>query len=284
MAFIFLGLAFVLALANRLFSKYALDRIDTFALTVLTNGLATLILFPFVFPLLPTVYELSPNQIALILTLSILWTVTAWVTNVSITLNDFSFKEIIRQTRVLWVVLAGVFLLGEKLIATDILGIACIVGSVFIISYKKFSLREHIASKPLLFAWLSAFLVAIITILEKILLANTSALLYAFFAFGIPTVLLLFFLNGSRVKTLGLVLRQHKPEVLTFGVLLTSSYYTSISAYQLLPISIAYPIIQSSTVIGVLIGTIVFEKGDSITRKVVASLTAVAGVLIIQLL
>lgn len=284
MAFVFLGLAFVLALANRLFSKYALDRIDTFALTVLTNGLATLIILPFVFPLLPTVSLLSREQITLIAILGILWTAAAWVTNVSITLNDFSFKEIIRQTRVLWVVLAGIFLLGETLTLTDMLGIACIIGSVFIISYKKFSLREHIASKPLLFAWLSAFLVAIITILEKILLMNTSALLYAFFAFGIPTVLLLFFINGSRLKTISFVFKEHKSEVLTFGVLLTGAYYTSISAYQLLPISIAYPIIQSSTVIGVLVGTIVFEKGDHLKRKTIASLVAIAGALIIQLL
>lgn len=105
--FILLSLAIIFTVANRLFSKHTLDKHDIFSLTLLTNIVSALLVLPFVWKQLPDVQYFSLSQILLIFLLGLLWTGAAWIMNISISLNDFSFKEVIRQTRVIFVVLMG---------------------------------------------------------------------------------------------------------------------------------------------------------------------------------
>ena len=278
----FLFLAFVFTIANRLYAKHTLNKYDVFAVTILSNAVCAVVLFPFFLQAFPTTPSLLTSQMMLIAFLGFLWAIAAWTVNASVAMNDFSFKEIIRQTRVVWVVLAGVLLLGEQLGPKEAVGITFIIASVFIISYKRISFREHISSRPILLAWFSAALVAFITVLEKILLMNTEVLTYALFAFLLPSIFLVPFLNKKRLLEVRGILDSHKRELLIFSILMLGAYYTGISAYKLLPISIAYPVIQSSTVFGVLIGTALFEQSQHLGKKVLAAVIAVIGVLIIQ--
>ncbi len=280
--FLLIPLAISFTVANRLFSKYTLDKHDIFALTLLTNIVSALLVLPFAWTSLSDVRYFTVSQYVLILMLGILWTVTAWIMNISISLNDFSFKEIIRQTRVIFVVLMGVFFLGETLSFGDVLGIGIIIAAVFLVSTKKISFREHVTSKPLLFAWISSFLVAIITVLEKVVLNSTSALVCAFFAFSIPSIFLLAFMNRKRVGEVKELITKQTRDVVIFGVLMLCAYYFAIATYQALPISIAYPIIQSATIFGVVIGTILFEEKKHLLRKFVAACVVVLALFIMK--
>jgi multidrug transporter EmrE-like cation transporter len=62
------------------------------------------------------------------------------------------------------------------------------------------------------------------------------------------------------------------------------SFFAILMSYKLLPISVAYPLIQSSTVVGVLIGTFLFEEGKDWRKKLFATLVAIAGVIVIKLI
>lgn len=180
--------SFIFTIANRLYSKYALNNFDTYAFTILSNLVAALIFLPFAWGELPTLKDFSYTQFLFLGFLGLLWVCAAWLINASIAQNDFSFKEIIRQTRVVWVVLAGVLLLNEQIALADVIGIFCIVASVFIISFKQFSFREHVTSRPIILAWSSSILLALITVLEKIFITTTSVSLYTFFAFLLPAL------------------------------------------------------------------------------------------------
>lgn len=284
-AFLLVALAFVSNIANRLYSKYTLNNIEAYSVTIISNAVCAIVLLPVVLYLNKGFVSFSSYEWYLVILLGILWTVGAWVMNASIALNDFSFKEIIRQTRVLMVVFGGVFLLGETLTAYDSIGIALIILSVFVISYKKFTWREHISSKPLVMAWASAFLVAAITLLEKTLLSTTTVGVfeYALFAFGIPALLLSLLMNSARVVLVQKIFSDHKKELTIFSALMLIVYCATIATYKYLPVSIAYPIIQSSTVISVVIGTWIFEKNHHAGRKIFAAAIAIVGVIIIQL-
>ena len=280
--FVFALLAFVFTMANRLYAKYALFKLDGYALALLSNAVGALILLPFVYKELPSILDFSPTQALLILAACIFWTFVAWAGNLSIAQNNFSFKEIVRQTRVIWVVLAGIFLLGEHLGLQEIVGILCIVSSVYIISFRSITFREHISSKPILLAWSGAIAASAIALLEKVILNTTTVLTYAFLAYVLPTLFLCFFLNKRRVHNVRFLLSTHYKELAIVSVLMVVSYFAALSAYQLLPISIAYPFIQSSTAVGVLIGTFLFEENKDWKRKLLAACVAVAGVLIIK--
>jgi drug/metabolite transporter (DMT)-like permease len=131
-AFVFLGIAFVFTIVNRLYAKKTLNTLDTFGVTILSNVFCALVLLPYALYKLPEIVILPHTQLGLILVLGFLWAIIAWVINASIALNDFSFKEIIRQTRVLFVVLGGVIFLGETLAPLDILGIGAIIVAAII--------------------------------------------------------------------------------------------------------------------------------------------------------
>ncbi len=280
----FIALAFVSNIANRLYSKYTLNRLDTYAVTLLSNAACAIFLFP-VLLYMGNHFSFSVNEWVFVISLGTLWTLTAWVMNASIAQNDFSFKEIIRQTRVLMVVFGGIFILGETVNRYDGVGILFIVLSVFVISYKKFTFKDHISSKPILLAWLSAFLVAIIALLEKTMFLTTDVgiLEYSFFAFGIPALFLLLFMNAERVKNVNMVLRESKLKLALFSGLMLIVYCASLAVFKMLPISIAYPLIQSSSVISVLIGTWMFEENKQAGRKFFAAMLAITGVIIIQI-
>ena len=279
----FLLLAFASTIANRLYGKYALNKVDSYALALSTNALGILITIPFALPHFSVLKDIQLLHWGIILTLGVLWTYISWVGNLSVAQNNYSSKEIIRQTRVIWVVLAGIFLLGEKITLTDILGILLIISSVFIISYKQFSFREHVSSKTLLLAWSVSFVGAITVLLEKIIVDNIVVVVYILFSYLLPTIFLSFFLNKNRTLQLKEFTLNHKRQAVICAFLMFSVYYFTLNTYALFPISIAYPILQSSAVIGILIGTYIFEDNKQWGRKLVASLITVLGVVIVKL-
>ncbi len=280
----FLFLAFIFTIANRLYGKYALNKVDSFALALSTNVLGMLITLPFAWNFLNEISAISALYVLLILISGILWTYISWAGNLSVAQNNYSFKEIIRQTRIIWVVLAGILLLGEEITGIDALGIAMIIGSVFIISYKQFSFREHVSSKAILLAWSVSFVAAGIAVLEKVIVDEITVIVYTLFAYILPSLFLALFLNQERRNNIRLLLSKNLREAIVCAILMFLSYYSALKAYQLFPIAIAYPIIQSSTAVGMLIGTYIFEDNNLWVRKFVAALFAVGGVILIKLL
>lgn len=281
-AFVFLGIAFFFTIVNRLYAKKTLNALDTYGVTILSNIFCALVLLPYTLYTLPNIAALPLSQLGLMFVLGLLWAIIAWVINASIALNDFSFKEIIRQTRVVFVVLGGVIFLDETLALLDVLGIGAIIVSAIIVSWKKISFREHFTSKPILLAWISSLLVAITTLLEKHLLMEVDVLTYTFFAFALPTLFLLPFLTQKRRMATRVLLAHHKTELALFSTCMFIAFTAGLFVYKLLPISIAYPLIQSATVFAVLIGTWYFENNHHWKRKAFAALIAILGVVLIQ--
>jgi drug/metabolite transporter (DMT)-like permease len=283
-AFLFLGIAFVFTIVNRLYAKRTLNKLDIYGVTILSNLFCVLVLIPYALYNLPEIIALPAEKIVLIFILGILWALIAWVMNASIALNDFSFKEIIRQTRVIFVVAGGVVFLGETLSLFDSFGIGAIILSAIIISWRKTTLRQHLTSKPILLAWLSVLLVAIATLLEKQVVMEVDVLTYAFLgAFALPTFFLLLFLTRERRFACVNLLTNHKLEITLFSSFMLVAFIAGLFVYQMLPISIAYPLIQSATVFSVVIGTTIFEDNHQWKRKVVAAIIAIIGVVLIQI-
>lgn len=280
--YFFVALAFLFAIANRLYLKHALYKLDGYSLALASNVPGLIILIPLAWNDLSFLRELSLTQWLAILVTGALWSYVMWVGNLTTAFNNFSFQEIIRQTRVLWVVLGGVFILGESLSYGDTLGVILIVCSVFIISWKHFSFREHVTSRALLLTWSVTLIGATIALLEKTIVLHLPVALYTLLAYLFTSFFLLLFLNVKRRTTLVHTVKHYSREIFLYSLFMLGAYYFGLKAYQLLPISVAYPIIQSSTVIGVLVGTILFEENNSLAKKLIASIVAVAGVLLIK--
>jgi drug/metabolite transporter (DMT)-like permease len=226
--YIFLFLAFAFTIANRLYGKFALNRLDSFALALSTNVFGTLLSIPFAWTHFSSIKTLGSFYLGLIIFSGILWTYISWAGNLSVAQNNYSFKEIIRQTRIIWVVLAGIFLLGESITVSDFIGILLITSSIFIISFKEFSFKDHFSSKAILLAWSVSLVAAVIALLEKVIVDNVEVLLYMIFAYLLPTFFLLLFLTKERVGNLKLLLRLNLKEAIICALLMFASYYLSL--------------------------------------------------------
>lgn len=280
--FFFLLLAFLFSIANRLYLKYALYTIDGYALALASNIPGILILLPFVWYQIPLIYGITISEIIFILVTGALWSYVMWVGNITTAFNHFSFQEIIRQTRVLFVVLGGVLFFHESLSYGDTFGIGLIILAVCIISWKQFSFKEHITSRALLLTWSVTLVGALIALFEKKIVLSLPVALYTFLAYLLTSFFLLLFLNTKRRVSLSNTIRHHTRKVFIASLFMLGAYYFGLKAYQLLPISIAYPIIQSSTVVGVLVATVLFEKNDNLFKKAFAAIVAVVGIVIIK--
>lgn len=283
-AYTFLFLAFTFGIANRLYHKHVLYRLDSFTLALTSNLPGTLIILPFAWSQFPELLNLTAYEITLVLVTGILWSYVMWVGNITTAISNLSFQEVIRQTRTIWVVLGGVLLLGETLTLTDTFGILLIIFSIFIISYQQFSFREQISPRTLLLSLSVTFVAGVIALLEKIIVTNLPVALYTLLAYLSTTVCFFFFLNKERISKINFHAKNYKKEILFCGIFMLLTYYFGLKAYQLLPVSIAYPIIQSSTVVAVLLGTYFFEENKNIFRKLCAAVCAVVGILIIKLM
>jgi drug/metabolite transporter (DMT)-like permease len=112
---------------------------------------------------------------------------------------------------------------------------------------------------------------------------EVDVLTYTFFAFALPTIFLLPFLTQKRRANTRVLLTHHKTELILFSTFMLTAFTAGLFVYKLLPISIAYPLIQSATVFSVVIGTALFEQNHHWKRKVLAALIAILGVILIQL-
>jgi drug/metabolite transporter (DMT)-like permease len=284
--FTYIVIAFLSIIVYGLYTKHSLKKLDGYGIAILTNLLAGLIMLPFVFFELPKILNFGFLEILLILLTGVLCTYSAWAGNLSIAQNNFSFKEIVRQTRVIWVVLAGVFLLGEQVTVSDIMGIILIISSVYIVSFRTISFKEHISSRSVLLAWSMAFVAAAIALLEKIVLSfdTVTVSAFTFLLYVLTTFFLIFFLNKKRIVVAKDLLKNNFRHIFILTCLMMISFFAILMSYKLLPISVAYPLIQSSTVVGVLIGTFLFEEGKDWRKKLFATLVAIAGVIVIKLI
>jgi multidrug transporter EmrE-like cation transporter len=132
-------------------------------------------------------------------------------------------------------------------------------------------------------AWSVAIVAAAIVILEKIVLNTVPFTVYALWAYILPTIFLLPFCRKQNFIETKKIFSNNKKEIFICSLLMMLSYFSALYSYKMLPISIAYPIIQSSTVFGVLIGSILFEDSKNMSRKIFAVFVAVLGVVVIKL-
>jgi drug/metabolite transporter (DMT)-like permease len=139
-------------------------------------------------------------------------------------------------------------LLGEKLFWKDILGIVLIISSVYIISWKHISFKEHISSKPVLLAWSVSFFAAAIAVLEKTILSYDSVpvALYALILYFLPAIFMLPFLNKSKIEISKRLIKNNFKEIFIASCFMLVSYYTALTSYKLFPISIVSETNRSS--------------------------------------
>ena len=256
-------------------NKIVMIKEDPYVFAFIENFIATLLFIPvFLTAKAPT------NNIVylFILISSIIWVLIVVIGNYSYKYTEVSLRAPISQVRILFLLLMSTLFLSEKLTLNKGIGTLLIFSGLVILRFKKGKLDfKH---KGIQLTMLTAFLVALVAIFDKLALNNANPEFVSFFVYLIPASILLFFTLKKKKEFRSIIKNQYRV-VLSASVLGAVFYYSSLKAYSLIDVSTVFPIIKTSALITVLLGIIFLKERQNMLRKIIATLIILAGIAVI---
>ncbi|MBS3155527.1 EamA family transporter [Candidatus Woesearchaeota archaeon] len=256
------------------FNRVVMIKEDPYVYGFIQNVIATLLFIP----LFLSVKFPTNNIVYLFILLSALaWVGIAIIGNYSYKYTEVSLRAPISQIRIIILLILSMLFLSEKLTLNKGIGTLLIFIGLFVLRFKggKFDIKN----KGIQLTVLTACLVALAAIFNKIALHYTVPEFQGFLIYLIPTVILFFFLKGKKKKFRSLFKNQWK--IVLFGSFLGAAFtYLSLKAYALADVSTIFPIIKTSALITVLLG-IIFLKEKQILRKIIATTIVLIGIIFI---
>jgi drug/metabolite transporter (DMT)-like permease len=280
---VLLLLALIARIANGLYTKYALKKVDSFSLFFFVNVLICISLFPFVFRQIPSFFALPTVLILALIGSGVFQAISGVVANYALQKTPVSVYTPLSQLQVVWVVIAGILFLSERITFLGVLGIGLIFFSSLLLS-GSIHIQKEVGIKSIIIVIISSVLSAFAILLDKALVTTFDQLFYLFLMLAIP---LLFLLPdyARRKKFYNDQLKDHFLVYVITAALFGLSYYTLLSLYTLpdVPLSVAYPIRSTGGIFAVALAIIIFGENQNVKRKIIATIVAVIGAILVKL-
>ncbi|MCA9486720.1 EamA family transporter [Candidatus Woesearchaeota archaeon] len=225
------------------------------------------------------------NSAWLLITLSsALWLSISILSQYSYKYTKVTIQEPLKQTRLLWVLLLSIIFLHELLTRQKILGTLLICCGLAYLSYDKKKKFGSLKEKGVLFTLATAFLFALVTIVDKAALKYFNPETYGFLVYLFPGLALI--LINSRKSQLKKLSSLWKNKFWFVGLVALSSfsyYYFKLKALQLADTSLVFPLIRSASILTILGGIIFLKEKEQLSKKLLSSAIVFVGVLCLVL-
>lgn len=190
--------------------------------------------------------------------------------------NHLSISTILSRTRLVWIPLFAYFTIGERLSLPAYFGIALLFLGVSIVKAP----HKLFLDKGTIYANLAAIVIAVNIILLKLATPVASGTVVLFF-YTLPSVFLFpLFMKNSKKRLVEIA----KKNFILKAVASTASIaagYLLIESLKTGDTSKANAIYQSMMVTGVIAGIIFLKEKDDTWKKIVGSMIALAGVMLL---
>ncbi len=176
----------------------------------------------------------------------------------------------------------AVFILGEDFSLSKLLAVVCILAGNFIVLYKR---GEHsIVLKGLWFSLASATFVGFAYFVDKSTFEHFPMALYAVAVYVIPAVVVgvIFKFTGGTKSELITEFKRTSWKIPALSFIGVFCFYLLLKTYEITPLSIAIPLIYSSTILTTLGGIFLLNEKSHILRKIVAALLVFIGLLLLK--
>ncbi len=192
---------------------------------------------------------------------------------------EASEASILISSRAIWTMFGAAIFLGEKITYLRVIGTLLVVFGIAIILYRR---KEWKFNKGYLLILCSAVLFGLAFTNDAFMLKTIDVLSFTVFAFGLPAIALLL-IKPKITKEIGYFL-ETKRAIKMLGtsflfaiaiVAIYSSYRAGGDASQIMPI------MQLSIILTVLLSYIFLKERDFLLRKIIGSLLALAGALLV---
>jgi len=259
--------------------KYVLKKHDYICYAFMWNMLSAAFLLPLVllnFSFPGTFYEWSLLAIGMCLWLGIN------ITGIkSLQMVEVSLREPVSQTRLLFILLLSVIFISETINFSKIAGTILIFSGLSLATYKGGEFFSRLKNKGIQLALLSAFLVSVVSIVDKTALKYWAVAPYLFLEFFVPGLVLgtMAFCRRDRLKEM---MKSKYLYVILVTALGAVSSYTLYWAYQLKEVSVVFPIAQLATLITVIGGIVLLKERKDISLKILATVIMILGAILIS--
>ncbi len=207
---------------------------------------------------------------------------------------EASFRQILIQAEMIWVLFFGVLLLQESLNLSKFLGVGLILLGIILATYQKekkakfknlwlgfWGAKKTIRKKGIIFTLVATTLEAFGIIAIKTLLDEFSPSIVAFGVRGISAIYLLLIIKDLKPRVVNFVQRK-KGLILTHGLAGTAAFFLFLWATSLAEVSRTLPIAQSFTVLTVLAGIAFLKERGRVWQKIFGSVLAAIGVILVK--
>lgn len=212
---------------------------------------------------------------------SVLWAVIGVVGLKSIKMVHVSIREPIFEIKLIMLLILSAVFLREVFTLEKALGTFVIFMGFLVLYVGRRTALFKLSDVGIQLTVLAALLVAIVSIIDKYAMNFFTAGTYGFLVFFVPGLFLSFFAFRRKSKLESLV-RNKLKTVIVVTILAALFYFLTLKAYELVDVSIAFPIIRISTLLAVLGGIIFLGERENIVRKIVATLIVLVGVVLVS--
>ncbi|MEP7103673.1 MAG: DMT family transporter [Candidatus Dojkabacteria bacterium] len=195
-------------------------------------------------------------------------------------LSDASSVALYFSTNVIWTSIASVVILGENLTVNELVGIVIIFAALIILNFNK---KLQKPSKGEIYALLAAIFLGIAFANDAYIIgSNRDVPSYLTISFLLPTLItaLVFPKNALNIKSF--LNRNVLPKIILLGALYSIAAVAIFSAYQYGgDASIISPLNQTSIILTVIMAIFILKEKQNLNKKIIASILAVIGAIII---
>jgi drug/metabolite transporter (DMT)-like permease len=192
-------------------------------------------------------------------------------------LLEASVYSIVINITVIMAFIISLFLYGERLTITKLLGSALILLSTFLVSEIK---RSKISAKGLSLAIMTSVMLGIAFSLDKKGAIFFSPETYNILGWIVPFIVLYF--PGIKVEEIKAEFKQFSWKIILLAFFNFIGFYLGLKAFILADATKVIPIIQLSTIITVIIGVFFLKEKNHFYKKILAGVLAVVGVFLLR--
>lgn len=269
--------------AARLLNKVGTHRVSIYAVILIQNIGGAIVTITWIAHNSIADFSITNNLILpLILSIGI-WRVAGWASFIGIRHTEASVRESLIQSRLIFIPLFAALVLGEAISWYAALGTALVLFGILVVVYRPSLSLAHPDMHGIKYVLLASFLVAVASTIDKYMVERMDYLLYALLIYLAQIVLLSLALNKERLRELtGLFSHINGPVVLVGALVSGVFYLLQLWLFQHLPLHIAYPIIQVSSALTILLAIIFLRERDRATYKILGFLVAALGAYILK--
>ncbi len=283
---IFILLSVLGSAAYKLLIRRVLRPIEPYAFSLIQNLIAAVIFLPAALAVLPrvTLPSSSTAWLALIVAVA-LWTIATIVSSVSYKRTEVSLRGPISQSRLIWVMLLGLVVLGESASWHKIIGGLIIFIGVSLLIWHPERRLGRLSDPAIKWTLWAALISALAAIADKYTLKFFPTEVYGFLVYLLPAMVMLGLIgHGEKAAAVRQVLRRDNlPGTIVISLIGAATYYCSLRAYQLADISLAYPLLQLDMLIVVLAGILFMGEREHFRQKIIAAVVVIAGSIVLKL-